>query len=90
MFGRDRIVLVARSRAWSDSKRLINWTVPLKLIFHLNSACVKSLVPMNNQGSLAFVKGQLLAAVLVLLNDMTGVVQFSHHMLKSPSEFQFS
>jgi len=90
MFGRDRIVPVARSRAYSDSKRLMNWTVPLQLIFHLNSACVMNLVPTNNQGSLAFVKGQLLVAILVPLNDITGVVQFSHQMLKFPSEFQFS
>ena len=90
MFGRDRIVPVARSRAYSDSKRLMNWTVPLQLIFHLNSACVRNLVPTNNQGSLAFVKGQLLVAILVPLNDITGVVQCSHQMLKFPSEFQFS
>jgi len=49
-----------------------------------------SLVPTNNLGSLAFVKGQLLATVLEPLNDMTGVVQFSHQMLKFPSEFLFS
>jgi len=89
MFGRDRIP-VARSHTYSDSKRLIHWTVPLQLIFHLKSACVMSLVPTNNQGSLAFVKGQFLIAILVPLNDMTGVVQFSHQMLKFPSEFQFS
>jgi len=49
-----------------------------------------SLVPTNNLGSVAFVKGQLLATVLEPLNDMTGVVQFSHQMLKFLSEFPFS
>ena len=48
-----------------------------------------SLVLTNNLSSLAFVKGQLLATVLESLNDMTGVVQFSHQMLKFPSEFPF-
>ena len=49
-----------------------------------------SLVPTNNLGSLAFVKGQFLAIVLEPLNDMTGIVQFSHQMLKFPNEFPFS
>jgi len=59
-------------------------------MFHfLNSACVVSLVPTNNLGSLVSMKGQLLAAVLVPLNDMTDVVQFFHQMWKFPSEYQF-
>jgi len=49
-----------------------------------------SLFPTNNLGRLAFVKGQLLATVLEPLNDMTGVVQFSHQTLKFPSEYPFS
>jgi len=49
-----------------------------------------SMVPTNNLSSLVFVKGQLLATVLEPLNDMTGVVQFSHQMLKFPSIFPFS
>jgi len=87
LFGRDRIFPAARSRAYSASQRLINWTVLLKLIFHLS---VMSLVATNNLGGLAFVKGQLLTSVLVPLNNITEVVQFSHQMLKFPSEFQFS
>ena len=42
----------------------------------------------NNVGNLGFAKGQLLAAVLVVLDDMTDVVQFFHQMQKFPSEFQ--
>jgi len=49
-----------------------------------------SLVPTNNLGRLAFVNGQLLAMVLESSNDLTGVVQFTHQLLKFPSEFPFS
>ena len=47
------------------------------------------LVPTNDLGSLVFVKGQLMAAVLVPSNNMTDVVQFFHQIRKFPSEFQF-
>ena len=47
----------SQSCLYSASMRLINWIVLLKLIFRLNSACAMRLVPTNNLGSLAFVKG---------------------------------
>jgi len=90
VLGRNRTLPVAPSRAYSESKPLMNWIVLLKLIFHFNSACAMRLVPTNKLGSLAFVKGQLLATVLEPLNDVTGVVQFSHQMLKFSSDFPFS